>query len=178
MRELFIMFQDVLDYICGAVSKVQPFTAGVVTVINYILFPDKAYIAPAIGVAGAMIMDILTKYYALAVKNGGLWKAIKVGAIKSDSLWKGTQRKLIGYLSIMILCGLSMRMVPIAGIAVGFTTIVYSVLFLRESQSCVENLVDAGHTDFEWIIRLLKRKQKKILEEDKTEDYNDSEGSV
>ena len=157
---------DVITYLTKAASSVKPIWIALVSAINYVLFPDDAFVPAAIAVGSAMILDILTKYYAVSVNNGGFRKALRSRKLSSASLWKGTQRKIISYLVIMVLCGLSVRVTMLTSVAVFLSTVAYSIMFLRESQSIIENLIDAGHEDLEWFLFFLKRKQQKVLEED------------
>jgi phage-related holin len=168
MKEICLITSEVSDYFFGAIQKVKPFFVLLATGVNYVLFPDKAYIPAAIGLGGALILDILTKYYALQKPHKGLLKAIKAGTICSEKFWIGTKKKIISYLVVMILCGLSIRVAPIAALAIGFSTVAYSVMFLREAQSCIENLIAAGHEDLKWFLFILKRKQKNILESEES----------
>jgi hypothetical protein len=63
----------------------------------------------------------------------------------------------------MILAGLSYRVAPLKEMGIFFATVVYAVMFLREGQSVVENLMDGG-ADLGWLLFWVKRKQKQILE--------------
>lgn len=157
-----------VDYIYNAIVHVQPFFVAVVTFISYILFPESAYKSAAIGLIGAMILDILTKYYSLSAQNGGFRAALVSRAISSHKLWDGTKKKLVGTLVIMILCGLSVRVTMLTQVAVFISTVAYSYMFLKECQSIIENLIDAGHTDMQGFLFWLKRKEAKVLDEDDT----------
>lgn len=169
MKEEFIKIViEMFEYLVGAVQKVKPFFVFLVTIINYVLFPDKSYIPSAIALGGALILDIITKYYALQKPYKGLMNAIKAGAICSERFWNGTKKKIISYLVVMILCGLSVRVTQIALLSTVISTVAYSIMFLREAQSCIENLIAAGHEDLSWFLLILKRKQKTILEQDES----------
>lgn len=174
-EELYQLLVDVQDYFIGALEKVRPFFVMLFMIINYVLFPENSYAVAAIGLGGAVILDIITKYYALKKPYKNLLTAIRVGVIRSDTFWSGTKKKIISYLVVMILCGLSVRVAPVGMVAVVLSNIAYSVMFLRESQSCVENLIDAGHTDLDWFLVLVKRKQKTIEREIEKEDIKDGE---
>lgn len=174
MQELNVIFLDIKTYFLSAFHKIKPFVALLWTALNYVIFPESAYVPAAIGLGGAIIMDIITKYYAIQKPYKGLFKAIKAGAITSRSMWEGTKKKLIGCLVLMILCGLSVRVSPLKMLAIGFSTVVYSVMFLREAQSCIENLVSCGHSDLEWVVKLLSRRQNKLLREDEKEYSEDN----
>ena len=45
----------------------------------------------------------------------------------------------------------------------------YAVLFLRECQSILENLDDAGN-DVGWLLTIVKKRKNKILEDEGVED--------
>lgn len=44
-----------------------------------------------------------------------------------------------------------------------FATVVNAVMFLREGQSVIENLVDGG-ADLGWLLFWMRKKEKQILE--------------
>ena len=71
----------------------------------------------------------------------------------SKTLWKGTEVKIVSYLTIAILTGLSYRVMYLkeAGIMLG--SFVYSVMFMREFQSNIENLQEAG-ADLNWLFNI------------------------
>lgn len=153
------------EYIEKAFNSVQPIWAVFLSAIMYVLFPETAYLKAFCAVLGAMVLDVLTKYRAIAKKNGGYWNAIKIGKLNSHSMWLGTSRKIYDYLVVFILAGLSYRVAPIAGAAVLLSTVVYMVMFFRESQSIVENLNEAGG-NWGWLLKIIKRRKSKIFEEE------------
>lgn len=153
------------EYLKSAFESVQPFWAVFLSVIMYVMFPEQAYLTAFCAVLGVMVLDIITKYYAIGCKNGGLRNSIKIKKINSNSMWVGTSRKIFSYLIIFIMVGLSYRVSPVAGVATFLGTVVYSVLFLRECQSILENLDDAG-SDVGWLLSIVKKRKKKILEEE------------
>ena len=178
MKELWEIVCDVGSYIGNAFIKVKPFLIFLWSAISYVIFPDKAYIPAALAVSGAMVLDIFTKYYALMKPHRSFIKAIKAGAISSNSFFDGTKKKLISFMVLMIMCGLSYRVAPIAGVTVFLGTIVYSVMFLRECQSCVENLIQAGHDDLRWLLLSLRRKEKNILDKDSSDEGESGTGNT
>jgi len=163
-----------MDYIRHAFEGLKPLWAILISVIMYVMFPEQAYLTAFYAVVATMLLDIITKYYAIASNNGGLWNALKEKHINSNDMWNGTKNKIIAYLIIFILAGLSYRVAPIAGVSVFLATTIYSVLFLREAQSILENLVEAGN-DVGWLLVFVKKKQKEALKEDETDnkDSND-----
>lgn len=42
---------------------------------------------------------------------------------------------------------------------------VLAMMFIRESQSCVENLIDSGH-DLQWLMVFLRKKEKKVKDDE------------
>ena len=48
-------------------------------------------------------------------------------------------------------------------LSIFFATVVYSIIFLREAQSILENLCDAG-ADLKWLLIWTRKKQEQILE--------------
>ena len=153
------------EYLKNAFESVQPFWAVFLSAIMYVMFPEQAYLTAFCAVLGVMVLDIITKYYAIGCKNGGLRNSIKLKKINSNSMWVGTSRKIFSYLIIFIMVGLSYRVSPVAGVATFLGTVVYSVLFLRECQSILENLDDAGN-DVGWLLSIVKKRKNKILEEE------------
>lgn len=163
-----------MDYLRHAFEGCKPFLAFIMSSIMYVMFPEKAYLTAFYAVVGTMLLDILTKYYAIARQNEGFWKSIKDRHINSNDMWHGTKNKIFSYLVIFILAGLSYRVAPIAGVSVFLATTIYSVLFLREAQSILENLVDAGN-DVGWLLIFVQKKQKEVLKEDVTENKNSND---
>lgn len=156
---------DISEYLEKAVQMTSVILATIFTAISYILFPTDAYIPAVTALGCSVVLDILTKYYALSVINGGLKKALRTKAISSQKLWIGTQRKLVSYLVIMVLCGLSVRVTVLTSVAVFLSTSAFSIMFLREAQSCIENLVDAGNDELMWVVAWLKTKEVEVREE-------------
>jgi phage-related holin len=134
-------------------------------IVSYLAFPEASYQTAATAVLVMIVLDIITKYYALARANNGLFNAFKVGAISSNSFFKGSAKKLVTFMILAIMAGLSYRVQPIGGVSLVMASVVYSIMFLRECQSILENLRDAGHDGLEWFLIFLKRKEKKILGE-------------
>lgn len=153
------------DYAAKALTGCKPIVAFIMTGLYYLLFPDSAFATAAYAVGICMFIDIVTKYVALSTKAGGYIKAVKTCKIRSSALWHGTRIKIYSYLVVAILVGLSYRVVQLEQLSIFFGSFVYSILFLRETQSIVENLIDAG-APLRWLLLWTKRKQKQILEVD------------
>jgi phage-related holin len=159
-----------IRYLETVLESVKPLYVFFATIVAYVLFPTKAYETAASVLACAVILDVVTKYYAIGRKNGGLWNAIRTGHISSRKLWEGTFHKVFIYLILMILAGLSIRVSPIEQIATFFASFVYLFLFAREAQSCIENLLSADENN-EWLrifLVVLKKEEKKLLKKSKS----------
>jgi hypothetical protein len=166
------------EYFEKLLDGAKPAWAFFITLINYILFPDQAFKTAALAVGAAIILDILTKYMALSEQEGGMKKAFKKKIINSNRLWEGTKIKLFSYLVVFILAGLSYRVTMLHQASVFLATVVYTVIFLREAQSILENLCDAG-ADFNWLLLWTKKKEKQILEDDnEIEKESDEDGKI
>jgi len=157
------------EYIQKAFNSVQPFWAVFLSAVMYVLFPETAYLKAFCAVLGAMVLDVLTKYRAIACNNGGYWMSIKTGKLNSRSMWVGTSRKIYDYLVIFIMVGLSYRVSPVGSVVVFLGTVVYAVMFLRESQSIVENLNEAGG-NWGWMLMIIKKRKRKIFEDEGVDD--------
>lgn len=152
------------DYIHKLIEGAKPVWAAFVAALCYVLFPDVAFQAALGAVGFAMLLDIFTRLWAISKCNGGYRAATRLRKIWSRSLWSGTLIKLYAYLIVFILAGLSYRVAPVAQAAVFLATVVYSVIFLREAQSIVENLCDAG-ADLGWLLIVVKKRQDDILKQ-------------
>jgi len=163
------------DYIDKAISGTKPLWAFIVGVINYVLFPDKALLIAFYSVGIAIVLDIVTKYRAIGKKHGGLKNARKLGYLLSRKLWEGTKDKLFTYFIIFIFAGLSYRITDMnifQQASLFLTSVAYLVIFLREFQSCLENLDEAG-SDVSWLLLWTKKKQQQILESEITDQLNE-----
>ncbi len=153
------MYTDIMNYI-KSIQETNPILSVIVGAIFYMLFPEQSFFTAACAVMMLAVVDVFTKYYALSVNDGGFIKALKDKHINSESMWRGTSRKLITYLVLFLMAGLSYRITPIAVVSNVISTIVYSMLFFRECQSILENLRDAG-SDVGWLLSVVSKKQKK-----------------
>jgi len=177
--------EQLYDYLEKFISGVKPVAGFLIGALSYILFPDQAFFTAACAVGAAIVLDIVTKYVALSVKAGGYMKAVRSCSISSNKLWDGTRIKLFSYLVVAILAGLSYRVVQLEQLSIFFATVIYSIIFLREAQSILENLCDAG-ADLRWLVVWTKKKQDQILEskaddvvqENKTTESGSSEGGI
>lgn len=172
------MIKSSFEYIEKAFTGAKPMLGALAGFISYVLFPDKAHLLSLIAVLAAAFMDIITKYYSIIVKNGGFGKAIRTKKLFSKTLWKGTERKIVSYLTIAILTGLSYRVVYLKEFGIIVASFVYSVMFMREFQSNVENLIEAG-ADLHWLLVFSKKKNKDLMKPyEEPEEVNDYEQRI
>jgi len=164
VAELKEIATDVYFYFTKCFHFVKPLWVLSWSVVSYVLFPDATYIPASIALIGALLFDILTKYFAISVKNGGLVNSIRIGKIRSESFWLGTRKKIIGVLTVMILCGLSYRLTSFTAIPLLVQSLCFTILFLREAQSAVENLMEAGFDNLGWLLNFMKKKEKQIMD--------------
>lgn len=160
-----VTIYNIGEYLEKAFDGVKIVVGIVLSWFCYYCFPTDAYMISAKSVGVAMLLDILSKYIALAKQAGGWQVAFKSRKIFSRTLWDKTSVKLQTYLILAILVGAAYRVSPIAEIGLYFGTLVYTVIFLREAQSVVENLDDAG-AKLDWLVRWTKKKQKQICDDE------------
>ena len=134
--------------------------------VSAFLFPESAYITASAAVLGMMALDLLTKLYALSKQAGGLRKAFKQHKINSKSFAKGTMDKLIVFGVLLIICGCAYRISPIESLATWFMQVVFSLMFLRDTLSIIENLTDAGVGGLSLFKRIVKKKLNEYVDEE------------
>lgn len=154
--------ENVLRYITKAFDGLKPLFGLAFSGICYVCFPEKTYAIALIAVIGAAMTDIFTKIYAICKNNGGYKNAVKTRAFFSKELWKGTEAKIVSYLIIAILTGLAYRVIYLKSAGIILGSFVYSVMFMREFQSNIENLLDAG-AEVEWLLMFSKKQNKELL---------------
>lgn len=164
-------FQELID--CLNRVDVRPAWVCVVAVFNWLICPDASYYPAFAAVWIAVLLDIFTRWYAQAKRAGGFIKAIKAGTISSDTMWIRTKDKVFFYLVIQILTGLLMKVIPLGFAGMAAFTYVYSMLFLREAISNIENMIDAG-ANLDWLLFWLKKKEEKITKEQENENPRSS----
>lgn len=163
---MYELFEKVVDSVKPAVALLW---AG----ITYLILPEQSFIAWCIALWVAVVLDLLTRWFAIFSKNGGVAKALKTKAWNSETMFHKTAIKIVAYLVIQILAGLSMRFVGIPYISNIVATVIYSFLFFREFASNIENLIDAGADYLQPLLFWVKKKESAILEKDKGDDDNE-----
>lgn len=158
------LLKGMMGYVDKAFTGAKPLVGAALGFASYVMFPDRAYLLAFAAVIAAAFMDIITKYYCIISRCGGTREAIRNKKLFSKVLWKGTERKIVAYTTVAILTGLSYRVIYLkeAGILLG--TFVYSVMFMREFQSNIENLIEAG-ADLQWLLLFSKRKNQQLMKQ-------------
>lgn len=156
------IFKNIMEYLEKAFTGTKPILGAVTGIICYVCFPDRAYMLALTAVMAASFLDIITKSYSIIKKNGGYKNAIKNKELFSKSLWLGTERKIVSYTVVAILTGLSYRVIYLKEVGIMIGTFVYSVMFMREFQSNVENLIEAG-ADLHWLLLFSKKKNRELM---------------
>lgn len=135
------------------------FGGVVMGVIVYLVDPTAAFYALWISVA----IDLFTRIVAQSVKHGGFWAATKSRNITSSEMFRGTSIKIIAYFFMLVLAHQSKYIVDIEAVPILFSSIIYSILFLVEVHSIIENLIDAGAEDLRpLLLRFQKEKENAI----------------
>jgi hypothetical protein len=147
-------------------ESVRPGFALAWACITWLIFPEESFVVWCAALWIAVVLDLLTRWYAIFKKAGGIRKAIKSKAWNSREMYEKTSIKIISYLVIQILAGLSIRLVDIPYISNIVATVVYSFLFFREFASNIENLIDAGADYLKPLLFWVKKKKDEVLEEE------------
>lgn len=121
----------------------------------YLIEPDAAFVAVMILV----VFDLLSKFVAISVQQGGFIAAVLNGSLTSRKAFLGIFVKLVSYFMLGTLT-VQVRYVGWGEGAVALSkTFVYSFLFMVEAISILENLIQAGCLSLK---PLLKRLQERI----------------
>jgi len=156
-------------------NTVKPAIAILSAIITWLMFPEQSFVVWFIALWVAVVLDLFTRWFAIFVKSGGIVKAFKAKAWNSEAMFHKTSIKIVSYLVIQILAGLSMRFVSIPYISNIVATVVYSFLFFREFASNIENLIEAGADYLQPLLFWVKKKEKEALEEKLDEGRKDIE---
>jgi len=151
--------------------------------ISSFLFPEEAYLTSAGAVLGMMALDLVTKLYSLARRNNGIKEAIRKRSINSCAFYKGTTDKLLVFGVMLVICGFAYRISQISSLSTWFMQIVFTLMFLRDVLSIIENLMDAGVGGLTIFKKVVKKKMDSYVDLDEvitnttstTDSSNDSD---
>lgn len=154
-----------LDYIEKLIEIPRIILAFLLTCIAYLIFPVDNYQTAITVVLISIVLDIITKQYSIIKQAGGYRNAVCTGKLLSGRVWHGTVYKLYSYFIVAILNGLAYRIVPYNAV-LNAGVFIYFIMFLREAESIIENLIDSG-ADLYWLLDLLKFNIKKLIDKSK-----------
>ena len=142
------------------------FISGLGAFLYKFLFPEKQYLYGALAVLVIMVLDLATKLFALSRQGGGLRQSLAEKKISSKAFARGTFDKLLVFGIMLIICGCAYRLTVISDLAVWFTQLVYTLMFLRDLLSILENLRDAGVGGLSIFQRAVKKKMSEYVDEE------------
>lgn len=126
----------------------------------YLVKPTAAFYALWIAVG----FDLLTKIVALSYQAGGFLKAIKTQHLNSQTMFRKAFVKVLAYFTLTVIAYQSKYIVAIEAVPILFSTIIYSILFLVEVHSIIENLIGAGCDDLKPLLIRFERERQKAIE--------------
>ena len=134
--------------------------------LYHFFFPEEQYLYCTLAVLGMMALDLITKLYAIKKQAGGWKKSIASCKISSQLFFKGTMDKLLVFGVMLIICGFAYQLTLIAQIALWFTQIVFTLMFLRDTLSIIENLRDAGIKSLGLFEKVVRKKMSEYVDND------------
>jgi hypothetical protein len=162
------------EIIKKVVETVRPAVVLIWSCISYVMFPTESFIVWCLALWIAMLLDLLTRWRVIFKKSGGIRKALKTKAWNSHDMFQKTRDKIITYLVIQILAGLSFRLVDIPYISNAVATVVYAFLFFREFISNIENLIESGADYLKPLLFWVKKKEAKVLKDTEESDIDEN----
>lgn len=138
-------------------------------------FPEERYLYGTVAVLGMMALDLITKLYAIKKQAGGWKKSITSCKISSQLFFKGTVDKLVVFGVMLSICGFAYQLALIAQIAIWFTQVVFTLMFLRDTLSIIENLRDAGIKSLGLFEKVVRKKMSEYVDDSDLSDDNDDE---
>lgn len=115
------------------------------------------------------ISDFVTRFYAIRVQNGTLFKAFLNKRFSSKAFINGFITKIIGYFVILTIANFATITPELDIIGKVISPFLYGALFFYEIISNLENLRDANFLAVIPILNKLKKEQKKFGEDKKEE---------
>lgn len=126
----------------------------------YLIKPSAAFYALWIAVG----LDLLTKIVQLSYGSGGFIKAIQTQRLNSKTMFQKAFVKIIAYFTLTVVAYQSKYIIAIEVVPILFSTIIYSILFLVEVHSIIENLIAAGCDDLKPLLMRFENEKKKAIE--------------
>ena len=133
-----------------------------VAIVAYMVgYPDKTQFL--IIVLMLFVLDIFTRFIAIARENNGLFKAFLLKKLSSRKFINGFITKLVGYFVILTIANFSVKAEEIALIGTMISTVCYCGLFFYEAISLAENLRDIGFVAANGFLHKFKAEKDKLL---------------
>lgn len=141
-------------------------------VFTFLVEPTAAFYALWV----AVLFDLLSKIAAISYRHGGLVAATRCKALNSHTMFYRTFIKVLAYFTMTVLAHQSKAIVAIEGVDILFSTIIYSILFLVEVHSIIENLIEAGCDDLRPLLLRFQREKNRAVHgvEDIAQDVYDN----
>jgi phage-related holin len=150
LEQLRHLFQGVCDNWLGGL---------LIGLFAYLVQPSAAFYALWIAVA----LDFMTKLVELSYGCGGYLKAIQTQRINSKTMFQKAFVKIIAYFVLTVVAYQSKFITTLEAVPILFSTIIYSILFLVEVHSIIENMIGAGCDDLRpLLMRFEKEKERAI----------------
>jgi len=130
------------------------------------LFPTEATKTATIAVLVVMGLDLITRIFAIIKQSKGLRKAIKSHKLTSAKFAKGTLDKLIIFGVMLVISGCAYQLVVIEELATWFTQVVFTIMFLRDVLSIIENLSEAGVSGLGLFKHVVRKKFTDYVDKD------------
>jgi hypothetical protein len=132
--------------------------AVLTAVFYFFVEPNSAFMAVWV----AFGLSILTKWFEISAKSGGLWPAIRDGKInKTDALKKGVPT-VVAYFVLCSLAKWSKNVVPFEQAQILVSSILYAWMFLIEVANNLRHLVGAGVTELKPLLGRFERERSKL----------------
>jgi len=154
-------------------NSVNPIFAAVSAAVTFLIFPDQCFVMWNIVIWTVTAIDLLTKIFSIFIKCirkeksifKGVYMAFKTREFNSDTFFHKTVVKIVSYLTIQILVGLSMRISLIGVVNMAVAIIIYNFIFWREFASNIENLIDAGAEYLRTLLFWIKKRESDVFNE-------------
>jgi phage-related holin len=163
-----VFLNNLKNFFCKFFDSVFSIGTFIVGGLAYLLgYPAKMTILTMVLVF--FVLDFATRFYAIKVQNGGLFKALVAGKFSSKSFINGFITKIIAYFTILVSANFAEITPQLSFIGDGIAAILYVGLFFYELISNMENLIEAGLNWLKPLLDKIKKKQDGFLKDDKSD---------
>jgi len=119
---------ELQNFLCKITNTVKPAIAVIAAGLSYLIIPDRCFEAWSVALWVSVALDLSTRWFAIFVKSRGIWPAFKSKAFNSDTLFRKTAVKVVAYLVIQILAGLSFRVIGLQQVNTVMAAVIYAFL--------------------------------------------------